>query len=54
LFTSHDYEFINTTANRIIEVTPNGVVDRMETTYEDFLADKDVQARINALYKEQA
>ena len=54
LFTSHDYEFINTTANRIIELTPNGVVDRMETTYEDFLADKDVQARINALYKEQA
>jgi ATPase subunit of ABC transporter with duplicated ATPase domains len=52
LFTSHDYEFINTTANRIIEVTPNGVVDRMETTYEDFLSDKDVQARINALYKE--
>lgn len=54
LFTSHDYEFINTTANRIIEVTPNGVVDRMETTYEDFLEDKDVQARINALYKDQA
>ena len=54
LFTSHDYEFINTTANRIIELTPNGVVDRMETTYEDFLADKDVQKRIDALYSQEA
>ena len=54
LFTSHDYEFINTTANRIIELTPNGVVDRMETTYEVFLEDKDVQKRIDALYSQEA
>ena len=51
LFASHDYEFINTTANRIIEVSANGMVDRLDTTYEDFLNNKDVQARVDALYK---
>ncbi len=50
LFASSDYEFINTTANRIIEVSPNGVVDRLETTYEEFLNDANVQARVDALY----
>ncbi|NEW65862.1 ATP-binding cassette domain-containing protein [Carnobacteriaceae bacterium zg-84] len=51
LFTSHDYEFINTIANRIIEVSPNGVVDRLSTTYEEYLSDEAVQARVNALYE---
>ncbi|WP_062532471.1 ABC-F family ATP-binding cassette domain-containing protein [Jeotgalibaca dankookensis] len=51
LFASHDYEFINTTANRIIEVSANGMVDRLDTTYEDFLNNKDVQTRVDALYK---
>ena len=50
LFSSHDYEFTNTTANRIIEISPKGVVDRLETTYEDFLNNKDVQKRVDALY----
>src|SRR5699024_1888919 len=52
LFTSHDREFIQTIANRIIHVTPNGVVDRMDTTYEEFLDNKDVQDRIQKLYAE--
>ncbi|MFW5441296.1 ABC-F family ATP-binding cassette domain-containing protein [Aerococcus urinaeequi] len=52
LFTSHDREFIQTIANRIIHVTPNGVVDRMDTTYEEFLDNKDVQDRIQKLYTE--
>lgn len=51
LFASNDYEFTNTTANRIIEVSPNGVVDRMDTTYEEFLNDPAVQERVNALYE---
>ncbi|AQS53666.1 putative ABC transporter ATP-binding protein YbiT [Jeotgalibaca dankookensis] len=51
LFASHDYEFINTTANRIIEVSANGMVDRLDTTYEDFLNNKDVQTRVDSLYK---
>lgn len=50
LFTSHDYEFVNTTANRIIEVSANGVVDRLDSTYEEFLEDEAVQQRVAALY----
>ena len=36
LFSSHDYEIVNTVANRIIEITPDGFVDR-RCTYEEFL-----------------
>ena len=36
LFSSHDYEIINTVANRIIEITPEGFIDR-QGTYEEFL-----------------
>lgn len=38
LFTSHDHEFIQTVANRIIEITPEGVKDRY-SSYEDYIAD---------------
>ncbi|EXJ24393.1 ABC transporter ATP-binding protein uup [Alkalibacterium sp. AK22] len=51
LFGSHDHQFIQTVANRIIELTPNGVVDRAETTYDEFLENKDVQKQIAALYE---
>lgn len=51
LFTSHDHEFIHTIANRIIHVSGNGLVDRMSTNYEEFLADADVQKRVDALYE---
>ena len=50
LFSSHDHQFIQTVANRIIEITPNGIVDRADTTYEEFLENKDVQAQIKKLY----
>lgn len=50
LFSSHDREFINTIANRIIEVTPNGIVDRAETTYDEYLKDDKVQEQVEALY----
>ena len=36
LFSSHDYELVNTVANRIIELTPDGIIDRTGT-YEEFL-----------------
>lgn len=49
LFASHDHQFIQTLANRIIALTPNGVVDRAETTYDEFLENPDVQARITEL-----
>ncbi|MFL2099979.1 ABC-F family ATP-binding cassette domain-containing protein [Desemzia sp. FAM 23991] len=50
LFSSHDHQFIQTIANRIIEVTPNGVVDRAETTYDEFLDNETVQKQIAELY----
>ena len=50
LFSSHDHEFIQTTANRIIEIGPKGIVDRLGSTYDEFLEDDAVQARVDALY----
>ena len=50
LFVSHDHEFVQTIANRIIDITPDGVVDRV-TTYDDFLANETVQQQIAEKYK---
>lgn len=50
LFSSHDHQFIQTIANRIIEVTPNGIVDRRETTYNEFLENQALQKQIDSLY----
>ncbi|NLL72117.1 MAG: ATP-binding cassette domain-containing protein [Clostridiales bacterium] len=43
LFTSQDHQFVQTTANRIMEITPNGLIDKI-TTYDEYLA-SDVMAR---------
>ena len=51
LFASHDHQFVQTIANRIIDITPDGVVDRV-TTYDEFLANETVQQQIAAKYKE--
>lgn len=51
LFASHDHQFIQTLANRIIAVSSNGVVDRAETTYDEFLENKELQTRVAALYQ---
>ncbi len=50
LFASHDHEFVQTIANRIIDITPEGVVDRM-TTYDEFLANDAVRQQIAEKYK---
>ncbi len=50
LFTSHDHQFIQTIANRIIEVTPNGLVDK-ECTYDEFLENTELQKQVESLYK---
>ncbi len=44
LFSSHDHQFINSTANRIIELTPSGYIDRY-MTYDEYLDDKDVKSK---------
>lgn len=49
LFSSHDHQFVETVANRIIEVTPNGIVDK-QTTYDEFLSDEEIQKRLQELY----
>ncbi len=50
LIASHDYEVLNTTVNRVIEITPTGAFDRINTTYEDYVNDKELQKRIDAMY----
>lgn len=49
LFTSHDHEFVNTIANRLIEITPNGLVDK-EMSYDEYIADKKLQKEVEAMY----
>lgn len=51
LFTSHDHEFIQTIADHLIEVGPNGFVSRTDTTYDDFLAHPTAQEQVAALYE---
>lgn len=49
LFSSHDHEMIQTLANRIIELTPGGIMDR-KTTLEEYLENKDIQAQLKKMY----
>lgn len=49
LFTSHDHEFVQTVANRIIEIGPKGYIDRMKT-YDDYVADPSIAELRKALY----
>ena len=51
LFASHDHEFINTVANRIIELTPNGTIDKL-MNYEDYIRDERVKELKARLYGE--
>lgn len=49
LFTSHDHEFTQTVANRIIEITPNGFIDKL-MTYDEYIASEKVAEQKEALY----
>ena len=49
LFTTHDHEFIQTIANKIIEITPKGIFEK-EMEYDDYLNDETVEARLNEMY----
>jgi len=49
LFTSHDHELVNTVANRIIEITPNGIIDKM-MTYDEYLGDERILELQQELY----
>ncbi|MBQ0151379.1 MAG: ATP-binding cassette domain-containing protein [Chryseobacterium sp.] len=49
LLSSHDHEMLSTVCNRIIELTPNGIIDR-EMTYDDYLADKKIKELREKMY----
>lgn len=49
LFTSHDHEIMQTVANRIVELAPNGMLDK-QMTYEEYLEDQKIKEQREALY----
>lgn len=49
LLASHDHEMLSTVCNRIIELTPNGIIDR-EMTYDEYLADKKIKELREKMY----
>lgn len=49
LMTTHDHQFMQTVANRIIEITPNGIIDRL-STYDEYLQDERVKKLQEELY----
>ena len=49
IFTSHDFQFMNTVANRIIEITPNGLIDKL-MTYEEYIRDEKVKELREKMY----
>jgi ATPase subunit of ABC transporter with duplicated ATPase domains len=49
LFTTHDHEFAQTVANRVLEITPNGVIDRY-MTFDEYLDDEKIQEMRKKMY----
>ncbi|MDG8391911.1 ATP-binding cassette domain-containing protein [Streptococcus pneumoniae] len=52
IFASHDHEFIQTLANHIIILSKNGVIDRIDETYDEFLENAEAQAKVKELWKD--
>ena len=50
IMSSHDHEFIQTVANRMVELTPNGIIDKM-MDYDDYISDEKVLALKEKLYQ---
>ena len=49
LFASHDHQFLQTIANRIIEITPNGIIDR-KLSYDEYISDPSIKELKASLY----
>ena len=49
LMSSHDHEFIQTVANRVIELTPKGIIDKI-TEYDDYISNEELKERRKSLY----
>ena len=48
---SHDHEFIQTVCNRVIEITPKGMIDK-EMEYDDYISDEKLMELRNNLYRD--
>lgn len=49
MLTTHDHEFASTVGNRVIEITPNGVIDRF-TNFDEYMSDKTIKEQRMAMY----
>ncbi len=49
IFASHDHQFVQSIANRIIDLTPKGIVDK-SVTYDEYLDDDELQKKVKAMY----
>jgi ATPase subunit of ABC transporter with duplicated ATPase domains len=49
MFTTHDHEFAQTVANRIIELTPGGAIDRC-LTFDEYMGDKKIKEQREKMY----
>ncbi|MBZ0166834.1 MAG: ATP-binding cassette domain-containing protein, partial [Candidatus Omnitrophica bacterium] len=54
LFSSHDHELVHTVANRIIEITPVGYIDKQGITFDEYLSDETIKKRRQELYQRSA
>ncbi|MGF7059160.1 ABC-F family ATP-binding cassette domain-containing protein [Brassicibacter mesophilus] len=50
LFVSQDHQFVHTIANRIIEITPNGIMDR-QMTFDEYIENEDIQKQLEIMYR---
>jgi len=53
LFTSHDHQLVQTIASRIIEITPNGLIDR-QMTYDEYLENQDITKMRESMYEQKS
>jgi len=53
LLTTHDHEFAQTVGNRIIELTPNGAIDRY-MTFDEYMGDKKIKELRDKMYSVEA
>jgi len=51
LFSSHDHQFVQTIANRIVEITPNGYIDSQNTNLDEYLKNEELKKRRADLYQ---
>ena len=53
MFTTHDHEFAQTVANRVIELTPGGAIDRY-ATFDEYMSDKKIKEQRDKMYAVEA